>query len=690
MNRHTRFGYSRTAIAAALFAAFGPVQAADGDEVTELTKPTSSAQYGLGYVDKENGRFGQYNGLNEKGGYGLLDFDYVKRDDATGAWLKLRARDLGLDNRELRFEHEIQGNWGYYIDFSQTPRYEPYTVNTAITGIGTTNLTVPGAPTAGPALRLKTEREALGLGFNKNLPGDWDFKVTFRNEEKDGARLFARGTTGATGGRGNFELTPEPINSTTRQLEATLNYTGERLQVSGGYYGTMYDNEYKALFITGAGAAALTTFNVIALPPDNQSHQLYLSGGYSFTPTTRGSFKLSYARATQDDTFLTAAQLAPSPVQPGVPGNLDARVDTTLAQFGLTARPMPKLSVRASLRYEDRDDKTPLFQFGTGGATWDGFNEPRSIRTTSSKLEASYALPMAVRLTGGVDYDEKKRNTSPLRVVTFREKTDETAYRAELRRSMSETVTGALAYIHSERGGSPFIATVPAASGNRVAPIHLADRERDQVRLSVNWEAAEQLSLQFRADGARDDYDQIHVLGTGPRKGEARNVAVDAALTLSEKWRATAWVSRNETEQDQAQHVGSGTAGLVWAAALKSTGDSFGLGLRAKPVSRLEFGGDLSYSDIKDSFGQERLNAASPATVVAPLPDITTRLMRLQLFAKYEVRKNSGVRVDYIYDQFKTDDWTWTSFQFLDGTTLTQSPEQKVNFVGVSYYYRFQ
>jgi hypothetical protein len=23
--------------------------------------------------------------------------------------------------------HERQGNWGYYIDYSQTPRYEPYT-----------------------------------------------------------------------------------------------------------------------------------------------------------------------------------------------------------------------------------------------------------------------------------------------------------------------------------------------------------------------------------------------------------------------------------------------------------------------------------------------------------------------------------------------------------------------------------
>lgn len=490
---------------------------------------------------------------------------------------------------------------------------------------------------------------------------------------------------------------PEPINSTTRQLEAVLGYSGERLQLSGGYYGTMYSNEYNGIFITGGNAAFSggNFINPVALPPDNQSHQFHLSGGYNFTPTTRGSFKVAYARATQDDNFLTPAQLAPTPVQPGVPGNLGGRVDTTLAQLGLVTRPLPKLTVRGSLRYEDRDDQTPLFKYGAGGGTFDGFNEPRSIRTTSGKLEASYALPMAFRLTGGVDYDEKKRNTSPLRVVTFRERTEETAYRAELRRSMSDTVTGALGYVHSERDGSPFVLTTvaggaPATSGNRVAPIHLADRTRDQVRLTVNWQAAEPLSLQFRVDEARDDYDQIHALGIGPRKGEARDYSVDATLAVTDKWSATAWVSRNETEQEQSQHVGAGTAGLVWVAALKSTGDSLGLGVRGKPFSWLEVGGDLSHTDIKDTFEQQRLNAVSPGTVVAPLPEITTRLTRLQLFAKYAVQKNSGVRLDYVYDRFSTNDWTWTSFTFLDGTTITQAPVQKVHFMGLSYYHRWQ
>lgn len=697
MNLHIRHAFPLTA---ALLAAFGPALAAESEEVARLTKLESAVSFGLGYADTDGRRFGQYTGVNEQGAYGLFNADIARRDDATGTWLKLAGRNLGLDNRELRFEHNRQGNWGYFIEFSQLPRFEPHIVSSVATGIGTPNLTLPTVATTGTDTELKTKREAIGLGFDKLLPGNLNLQVRFRNEEKDGARISGRGTPGGgvVGGPvfGNFEFAPEPINSTTRQLDVTLGYEGERLQLAGGYYGTTYNNQYNGLTTTGGAAAALASFNPIALPPDTQSHQLHLTGGYSFTPTTRGTFKIAYTKAAQDDAFVTGVNI---PLAPGIGNNAQARLDTTLVQLGLTARPLPKLSVNASLRYEDVNDKTPILPYFTVGlgstSTFNGNNEPHSFRTTSGKLEASYALPMAFRLTGGLGYEEKKHNFSPVRVVTHRDKTEETSYRVELRRSMSATVTGALAYIHSERDGPPFMLTTLnngtiALSGNRVAPMNIADRDRDKVRLSVNWTPAEPLSLQFAVDEARDSYGQIHALGTGVRKGEARNYSVDAAYTFSDQWQGTAWVSRNDTRQDQTQHVGTGTAGLVWAAALRNVGDSFGLGVRGKPSGRLELGADLSHSDINDEYGQQRLNAASPATVVAPLPEVSTKLTRLTLFAKYAVQKNAGVRLDYIYDRFSTDDFTWTTWQYVVGTRVLPDPRQKVDFIGVSGYYRFQ
>ena len=679
-----------TATAAALCAAFGTTQAAESNEITTLTKPESNVQFGLGYVDKDNRQFGKYNGLNESGAYGLLDVDIVKRDDATGTWLKFRGRDLGLDSRELRFDHEQQGNWGYYVDYSKIPRYEPYQALTGVTGIGTNNLTIPSPAATTGLVDLKTTRERIGLGFSKQLADQWNFKVDFRNEDKDGARLWGRGTTG---GAGNFEFAPEPINSTTRQLDAVLGYTGEKLQLSGGYYGTMYNNQYNGLNFTG-GAAGLASFTPIGLPPDNHSHQVYLSGAYAFTPTTHGNFKASYGKAQQDDAFVTGVPLAP-----GIGTNLQGRIDTTLVQMGLTAQPLPKLTLRGNLRYADRDDKTPILMYGTPGSTTDGNNEPRSIRTTTGKVEASYALPMAFRVTGGIDYDEKKRNTSPIRVVSFRDKTEETAYRVELRRSVSETITGAVGYIYSERTGSPFQNTErsgPTPGSNIIAPIHLADRDREKVRLSVNWQAAEPLSLQFLVEEASDKYDGSRDgSNLGVRKGKGSIYSIDAALAVSEKWNLTAFLTRNDNRMDQATCESTGgafcpnnAANPFWRAELSSSTDSFGLGARGKPSSRLEIGGDLSLADTKDQYHQSVLSpTGAPIDLI---PDVTTRLTRLNLFAKYALQKNSGIRLDYIYDRFSTNDWTWSNWTFTDGTQLLQDPVQKVNFFGVSYYYRWQ
>lgn len=696
----TRNTILQTAVGAALLSALGPAAAAEGEDVFALTKPESNASIGLGYADSDGRRFGQYNGVNERGAYGLLDMDLVRRDDETGTWLRFNGRNLGLDNRQFRFEHNRQGNWGYFIEGSQIPRYEPYVATTAVTGITTPDLVIPATPTPGVPVDLKTRRDVVGLGFDKFLSREWDVKVRYRNEEKEGARLWARGTTGTVAGfAGNFEFAPEPINSTTRQLEATLGFNGEKLQLSGGYYGTMYNNQYNQLNFTG-GVAALSTFNPIALPPDNNSHQLYLSGGYGFTPTTRGTFKVAYAKAQQDDAFPTGVNV---PLAPGIGNNLQGRVDTTQAQAGITSRPMPKLSLRADVRYEDRDDKTPVLRYNTlatATSTFNGDNEPRSIRTTSGRVEASYALPMAFRVTGGIEYDEKKRNISAVRVVSARETTDETSYRVELRRPMSETVTGALSYVHSERDGSPFLQTVVndgSPGSNLIAPVHLADRKRDKVRLSVNWTPMDPLTIQLFVDEARDEYTGRDGLALGPRTGEAHNYSLDISYAFSDKWQATAWYSRNDTKAEQATCENASAVGVcpasaadpIWKANLRNVSDSVGAGLRGKPSGKLLVGLDVNYTDISDTYGQVALSP-STSTVPTALPDVSTKLTRVNLYGKYALQKNSGVRIDYIYDRFSTNDWTWTTWQYLDGTVISQDPVQEVHFVGVSYYLRWR
>jgi len=121
-------------------------------------------------------------------------------------------------------------------------------------------------------------------------------------------------------------------------------------------------------------------------------------------------------------------------------------------------------------------------------------------------------------------------------------------------------------------------------------------------------------------------------------------------------------------------------------ATLRNLSNSFGVGARHKPQSDLEVGGDLSHSEIKDEYRQETIAGGA----VASLPNVSTKLTRVDLFARYALQKNSGIRLDYILDRFKTDDWTWSNWMYADGTRVENPSQPVITFVSMSYYYRFQ
>lgn len=131
------------------------------------------------------------------------------------------------------------------------------------------------------------------------------------------------------------------------------------------------------------------------------------------------------------------------------------------------------------------------------------------------------------------------------------------------------------------------------------------------------------------------------------------------------------------------------TCNASHAVRLRNLGDSFGIGLNGKPMDRLEIGADLSYSDINDEYRQQVLSGAA-LTAAQTLPDVSTKLTSIKLWAKYAIQKNAGVRLQYVYDKVSTNDWTWTNFTYSDGTRVIQDPNQKVHFMGVSYFYRWQ
>lgn len=706
--------FKLTALSAALLAVYGPAQADDAAtaELVQLTKPDSTLSVGIGSWSADRPQQGIYDGMRDSGAYGLLDADIVKRDDATGTWMKLNASNLGLDTREIRGEYLRQGDIGGFIEYSRTPRDNPNTFNTGLQGIGTTFQTISGAGANALPMRevtLGTVRDLTHLGFYKNLMPGLDFKVSFKNEEKEGTRHWGMGSQAL--------FMVEPINSTTRQLEMILDYTGKQLQLQGGYYGSAYDNANSLArgLVNGAAQPGTTSSPnpvPLSLPLDNLAHQVFLNGGYAFTPTTRGTFKLAYTHATQDETLPTFDLEAPNNRFVGAPSSLNGEINTTTAQLGITSRPMPKLSLLANLRYQDVDDQTPLAGFAGNNTTGviSVHNTPHSFTTTSGKAEATYRLPADFSVTGGVDISKQDRTYPQFeaeRYVPFRANLDETTYRLQLRRSLSDTLNGSLAYLHSDRDGSGFTTTNEEES-DEINPIHISDRKRDKWRLALDWSPMEKLSFQFAVEDAKDDYGHDGARPFGLRDGSGKLYSVDANYAVNDDWQISAWFSRDDTRATQIGQRAprDGAAAAEKDAQLQDVGDSVGLGLRGKATSKLDIGADLQWTRNNSKYNESLtlvgtgalLPVSGGQTIAAPLPDIENNLSRLKLFGVYALQKNADLRVELIHERWKTDDWSWmfangTPFTYgttTDGTTVTANQKQTSNFVSVRYIYKFQ
>jgi len=725
-NIPTSSRFHRTLLALAVCAACAAVQA-------EPKPVETTVSVGLGAVSgsaDDRALFGQYNGLRDHSAVGLLGIDYSLRKPDTSSWVDLRGSNLLGDTREINLIWKNPGSWKFTADYGELVRVEPNTVNTGLLGAGsTTPQVVSIAAGNGIDTELKTKRTSLGLGFTKIISPTVQLAVELKSENKDGARLFGigmscpstiapncLGTPGASTSWATLML-PEPVNANHSQVEARLSYAFDKLRFNVGYYGSFYRNNNATLSATvpaslnnplgsllplNAGLQGLLS-QPLALTPDNQAQQLDLSGSYDFTNTTRATVKLGYTRASQTDNF-AAAGLLNAPV--GVT-NLGAQVNTKLAKVGLTSRPIPKLSLIADVRYEGKDDQTPLALYNSEGVA-SYTNRDLSSRKTNGKLQASWQFSSDYRGTLGADYEAIDRSTftatsAASGISALRQKTDETTVHLDLRRRMASDMSGTISVTRSRRSGSNWLKDNSGAgltevlnpadpvSGLAATAIFmptLADRQRDKIKLLSDWQPSEKLSLQFGIEGGRDTFNTLSSYGL--QNARMNQLSVDGAYALSDAWSLNANVFRGVQTSNQARPAG-------YLMAFENTNLGAAIGATGKASEKLQVGANLSYVNDRNVYAQG-LDSFAGADSIAllnatgGLPDVVFSQTALKLFGKYALeQKGASVRVDLVHQRNALNDWAWgysgIPFAYSDGTTLMQKPTQSVSFIGVTYIY---
>jgi MtrB/PioB family decaheme-associated outer membrane protein len=707
-------GSFRLAVLSMAIAGAFPVGAQELDEerlaaIAKLTDPASAIYIGAGWLSDPSRRFGLYSGVREQGFHPSLGFDLLQADKRTGRSLRISGRDLGTDMQEAGIGWDRQGAWRLGLEYGRTVRSEPMVVNTGLTGIGSETVTVNGTTIRPVDYSIRRD---LFVGRGEfSIDRNTTLRMRFSHETKSGERLYGRGTTAATLPYA-IELLAEPLDRTTETLEVAVSHNRREFQVSAGYYGTLFVNHDNALFVNG-GATPFTAPTVacapapcsLSLPPfaymsqplDNNSHQVFVTGGYNLSPLTRTSFKLSKTIALQNESFVPGVTVngngSPVTAIPGRPGSLNGRVDTTLVYADVTSFTIDRVDLQANVRYEDRDDKTPVSRYlsaeapsGTiAGVT--GFNKPRSWSSLKSKVEAGYTMPEEFKAVAGWELDKQKREApEPYRKVNFRNETDEGTARLELKSGFQAALNGSVSYSEARRRGSSYLldtytntnGTSPTTSVN---PLLWADRNRNAWKGALDWTMAENASMRVSHEKSNDHY---FGMALGPRGGHREYTYADLSYAISERWNAHLWWSLDDLVAEQATQTGAGAA-QRWQAQLRTRSEGFGGGVQGKFRNGVELALDIMYSD---QAAEQRIRALTTFATNS-LPDFYYRTAEVRATVGVPFDSHSGINAEYSFLDWRTNDWTWNGWIYSDGATLTQDYQQRTHFIGMSYYYRW-
>ena len=643
---------------------------------------------GLGYVSRDSFKFGEYTGLNEQGGFLVGNGSARFRGEDAVYW-NIDASNLGLDSRSLSVEGGQQGAVKLFFNYKELPHFISDSAVTPFAGTGGNTLTLPpgwvaaGSTNAMSSLAgslhdvdLDTKRKRLGMGISLIPSTNWKYTLSFREETKEGTQRVA----------GTFLFSAAqlvlPVDYVTDQFDASASYSGGKLQAKFAYYASIFQNRNDFLNWQNP-YSSVPAFGQLALPPDNQFHQILASAGYQFSDRTSASADIAFGRMTQDDNFL-APTVNPALTATLPRNSLDGQVDTTNANLKFVSAVTDRLRLNAAYIYDDRDNKTP--QAAYTWVTTDSFisplsrtNLPYSFTRKTLKLSADYRPVARVKTSIGFDNDTHKR--------TFQEsdKTRENTIWGKIVTRNLDNVDLTFKVAHAVRDNSGY-AVVPGIDPPEnplMRKYNMADRTRDSAGLRADVAASETVNVGVEFNYADDDYSDSTV---GLTSSNDVNFGGDASVILTKLTSLHFFLNHEEINSKQAGSQGFSTPD--WTAENNDTVDTAGIGLKHTVVTnKLDVGADYTTSR---SHGAVKVDVGAPS---AAFPDQVTLLDSVKLYATYRLKDNMSLHGAYWYERYNTKDW------MLDGVTpgtipnvLTlgeQPPSYHVNVITLSVRYKF-
>jgi MtrB/PioB family decaheme-associated outer membrane protein len=753
-----------------------PAAAEDPPEVTVLTQPANYVELGARNVSDDSAKFGEYNGLYDSGVNLIGNFDirggdaYQSHEGGQGTmrW-QIRGLDLGTTSRELGASVSDQGRFNLGVGYSELRHASTDSYQTPYSGaLGGNAFLLPasfgvigadhfGDPGTGTQALTATQKAAFqrrdvyserrNFSFNAGyiLNRQWNLQFDFNRLDQSGAKLLAASYSPDASGAGAGENSATFLNPTKYQTDTfdfAIHWGGERGQLRAGYFVSLFHDDYSsfsfsnpfadpAVVVNGdlpeGGAFPL---NVYGTPPSNSFHQLNLTGGYTFSPSTSLAGGLSWGRNTQNGSYIDdLLQTAPLPRQ-----SLDGLIVNRHADLKLTHQAGRGLSLSAGVKFDERDNQSPSDTYGpVNSVAGDTFgtvvNAPVSNRRSKLELAGNYRIDRRQSARLAYEYEAVRRWCNNA-LANNAQSTDPEGFPADYytkaacvqvsdnkesrviagyKLRASDTVRLSATYTHARRSAdinssyyNPMQSSGEGFQNYGFVGYFDAARTEQIAKAALHWQPAESFDLGLSARYIDDKYDSA----LGVQSARTTSLDVDAGYTAAENVSLSAYVTLQRRKRDMlAGHDRSPTAppAEIWSNNLSDDNDTIGLAARRSGLlhGKLQAVLDASYSSGKSDYSTGLVNFTSDLCSAAldltcgQLPAFKNDVTRLRLSLSYQASSHGTVAAGYLYQKLDSNDYYYSAYQ-LGSTAVTvlptnqQAPSYTVNVIALSYLYNFR
>jgi MtrB/PioB family decaheme-associated outer membrane protein len=655
----------------------------------------ADATLGGGYLDESSAKFGQYTGLDDKGGYVVADAEGSYTAE-SGYGFSYELTDLGLNSRAIDITGGRQGSYEFGLHYDRVPVPIWDTTQTPFRNVGSSNLTLPadwvfGGSTSGMT-SLDEDLRNVDVGYDRDRYGVdgkyyWGPNVVmaldYKRDERDGFRSqFA--TIGST----STQLLT-PLDDSTDRIDAAVRYQAERWFAELAYSGSFYNTKAASLKWTNPFGLALpgTEEGRMALAPDNDYNEIALTAGWHGLPgNTTIALSAATGKGTQETSFLPYTINPTIVTQPLPISNLHGDVDVTRADLTVTSRPWSSLRLRGSVTYDERDNNSKQ-------AAFDSIVYADSFLTYGDTTNPSYGFER-FRVFGSADYELLE--TVDVGIGGEYRQLKRTGTEQEVSQEDLTDGWGRITYRPSGyvgfvlRGGAlerePDKYDVAVAEEYGQNPLmrkyNMAYLFRNYAELVANvglWTLP--VTLGASAYYADDDYTKSQI---GLRSGSTTRYGIDLNWAINEK--LSAYVTGGQDKIDSLQNGSSTFSSPDWKGDVDDKFNTVGAGFTARFSDDLALVLGYTYAEGDSRTTIKGVNAGT-------FPAVRSQLASFRADFNYDVTDRLGVVFSWWYERFTSQDWALQGIgpATLPGVlSLGADPyNYRVNYATVSLRYAF-